>query len=80
MNAFPHLLGWMVLLLGAVPPAKAGEAPREVSFATADSGTVFANLYGSGERGVVLAALAGLAAQPASESDGGHEATQRHRP
>ena len=30
-------------------------APREVSFPTADGGVVFADLYGSGDRGVVLA-------------------------
>jgi len=42
-------------LLGLVRGAPAGEPPREVSFATADSGTVHANRYGSGTRGVVLA-------------------------
>src|SRR5437870_4487301 len=36
--------------------ALAGEAPRQMSFATADGGTVFADVYGEGGRdGVVLA-------------------------
>src|SRR5579862_6157065 len=30
-------------------------APREVSFSTADGGVVWADVYGAGERGVVLA-------------------------
>ncbi len=46
----------VLLLAPFVPdPSRAGEAPRAVSFATADSGTVVADLYGRGERGVVLA-------------------------
>ncbi len=35
-------------------PPKVGE-PERVSFPTSDGGTVFANLYGNGARGVVLA-------------------------
>jgi dienelactone hydrolase len=39
----------------AAGASRAGESPRTVSFATADSGTVVADLYGSGGRAVVLA-------------------------
>ncbi len=42
-------------LVGMALDARADGDPREVSFATADGGRVVANLYGSGERGVVLA-------------------------
>jgi pimeloyl-ACP methyl ester carboxylesterase len=55
MNSRFFLLAPMLLFLGAAPPESAAPAPREVSFATADSGTVVADLYGHGERGVVLA-------------------------
>lgn len=55
MKSFHRIFGLTVLLIGAVPPASAHEAPREVSFATADSGKVVADLYGRGARGVVLA-------------------------
>lgn len=34
---------------------EASEQPKEVSFSTQDGGLVYANLYGKGERGVVLA-------------------------
>ena len=30
-------------------------APKEVSFPTADGGVIWADLYGAGDRGVVLA-------------------------
>jgi len=48
-------LGVMLMSFAATGPAGAGKPPREVSFATADSGTVHADLFGAGERGVVLA-------------------------
>jgi len=48
-------LGLLFTLLGVASGARADGAPQEVSFATADSGTVHANRYGSGNRGVVLA-------------------------
>ncbi|GEM_PF-180330 len=43
--------------LGHLPSGKQGdaEAPEQVSFPTQDGGIVYANLYGKGERGVVLA-------------------------
>jgi pimeloyl-ACP methyl ester carboxylesterase len=43
------------LLTGVILVSALTAAPREVSFPTADNGVVYANLYGSGERGVVLA-------------------------
>jgi pimeloyl-ACP methyl ester carboxylesterase len=46
----------LVLLVLATTIAADGPAPPEpVSFSTADGGTVHADLYGAGERGVVLA-------------------------
>src|SRR5689334_3080566 len=39
-----------VLLLGMSP-----SVPKEVSFPTSDGGTVFADVYGAGERAIVLA-------------------------
>jgi len=44
-----------ILVLGFVSPVGAAGAAREVSFVTADGGTVYADLYGNGGRGVVLA-------------------------
>lgn len=44
-----------MLVLGLSQPAEAAGAAREVSFATADGGTVHADLYGNSGRGVVLA-------------------------
>lgn len=55
MRRWLFLLGVEFPLLCAAIPARAGEPPREVSFATGDGGTVHADLYGQGERGVVLA-------------------------
>jgi pimeloyl-ACP methyl ester carboxylesterase len=43
------------LLLAVVALAAPSAAPREVSFPTPDGGIVYADLYGSGDRGVVLA-------------------------
>lgn len=43
------------LILGLLTMATLSAAPEEVSFAAGDGGVVFADLYGSGERGVVLA-------------------------
>jgi len=45
----------VLMTMGMTLDAKAGDAPREVSFATADSGMVTATLSGGGDRGVVLA-------------------------
>jgi len=55
MRPEPTVLALACTLLGLASGAHAGEAPHEVSFATADSGTVHANRYGAGTRGVVLA-------------------------
>jgi len=43
------------LVLGALIMTGLTAAPREVSFPTADGGVVWADLYGAGDRGVVLA-------------------------
>jgi pimeloyl-ACP methyl ester carboxylesterase len=43
------------LILGLLTMATLIAAPQEISFPTADSGVVFADLYGSGDRGLVLA-------------------------
>jgi pimeloyl-ACP methyl ester carboxylesterase len=43
------------LLLAVVALAAPSAAPREVSFPTPDGGIVYADLYGRGDRGVVLA-------------------------
>jgi pimeloyl-ACP methyl ester carboxylesterase len=45
----------LLLALGAPLPAEEVRAPDTVSFATEDGGTVVADLYGAGTRGVVLA-------------------------
>src|ERR1700733_10159797 len=44
-----NALLWLVLLQGSAP------TPQHVSFPTPDGGVVFADVYGKGERGVVLA-------------------------
>ena len=44
-----NALLWLVLLQGSAP------TPQHVSFPTPDGGVVYADVYGSGERGVVLA-------------------------
>jgi pimeloyl-ACP methyl ester carboxylesterase len=43
------------LLTGVLLVSALTAAPEEVSFPTADNGIVYADVYGSGERGVVLA-------------------------
>jgi pimeloyl-ACP methyl ester carboxylesterase len=43
------------MILGALLMTMLAAAPKEVSFPTQDGGIVFADLYGAGERGVVLA-------------------------
>ena len=48
----------MFVLLALIAPAEAAPpqvSPRAVTFATQDGGIVYANVYGGGERGVVLA-------------------------
>jgi len=42
-------------LMGVLLMASAPVTPKEVSFPTQDGGVVYADVYGSGERGVVLA-------------------------
>lgn len=48
-------LAIMLGLFALAPLAAAAQAPTDVSFPTADGGTVDADLYGTGSRGVVFA-------------------------
>ncbi len=50
-----HVLLSVALFAVAIPGTRANDSFREVYFNTADGGIVYANLYGSGEIGVVLA-------------------------
>src|SRR5579872_399198 len=45
----------LTLLMGVLLMASAPVAPKEISFPAQDAGVVYADVYGSGERGVVLA-------------------------
>ena len=44
-----------VAAFGSSTHALSAEAPEQVTFSTQDGGTIYADLYGKGERGVVLA-------------------------
>lgn len=44
-----------LVLLVLLPPVAAAQWPRDVTFTTADGGTIDADLYGSGTHGVVFA-------------------------
>jgi len=52
---FRLVLWLMVAQLAMIFPADASHLPVEVSFATADGGEIYADLYGQGVHGVVLA-------------------------
>jgi pimeloyl-ACP methyl ester carboxylesterase len=58
MNEWRRVLGAVVLgwaFFGWILVAQAGNEPEEVRFETEDGGTIYGDLYGTGDRAVVLA-------------------------
>ncbi len=45
----------LIPLMGALLMSTSAASPKEISFPTQDGGIIYADLYGAGERGVVLA-------------------------